>query len=97
MAAAQDLGDVEMLAILAAIGVAGYIGYQIYQGWKNGPGSIAHDIAAGAAAVADNVTGDSDPIVAGWDNLVSAFEDPMGNSMVGGGTVTDSQGNTAAY
>jgi hypothetical protein len=93
MAVSSDIGDVEMLGILAAILVAGYIGYQIYeaaQAAKNAPGQAAQ-------AVLDNVTGSSDPLVAGIENAWSAITDPFGNSMVGGNTVTDSAGNTAAY
>jgi predicted negative regulator of RcsB-dependent stress response len=83
LSASQKFGDVEMLFLLAALGVGGYIAYQIYQSYENAQNEIssANDTAT---SVLTNAFSSNDPIVAGVENAWTALTDPMGNSLVSG-------------
>lgn len=94
MAGAQDFGDVEMLGILAAIAVAGYIGYKIYSDYQTTSDSIANSVpgqVAGAVGqAASNIASGSiltdNPISQWFSDLGTAISDPMGNSLITGGS-----------
>lgn len=52
MSATEDFADVEMLAILSAIAIAGYIGYSIYSNYE----ATTQGISDAAGAVGSSFT-----------------------------------------
>jgi hypothetical protein len=93
MAASQDIGDVEMLAILAGLCVAAYIGYKIYSDYSSSVDSLqssaAGQVAGAVGQAADSIASGSiltnNPISQWFSDLGTAISDPMGNSLVTGG------------
>lgn len=93
MAAAQDMGDVEMLGILAGLCVAAFIGYKIYSEYQSTSSDIANSVpgqVAGAVGqAAENIASGSiltdNPISNWFSELGTALSDPMGDSLITGG------------
>lgn len=85
MARAHPLADVESLAIIAAIAVAAYVGYRIWQDKAAITNSPAGQAAGALSQAAYNTaTGEvltDNPIAHGLSELWTAISDPFGNSL----------------
>ena len=99
MAAAQSIGDVEMLGILAALAVAGYIGYKIYTDYQSNVDAISSSPAGQAASAvgqaASNIASGNiltdNPISNWFSDLGTALSDPFGDSLTQGPPPAGSQ------
>jgi hypothetical protein len=77
---AQDIGDVEMLGILALLGVGAYVAYRLY--------SNAQAVGSAVSSANDTATSILTNPLTSLENEASeawtAITDPMGDSLVGG-------------
>lgn len=84
MAVSQDLGDVEMLGILALLAVGAFVAYKIY----SGASSTASAISSGVQSANDTATSILTNPLTSLENEASevwtAITDPLGDSLVGG-------------
>jgi hypothetical protein len=84
VAASQDIGDVELLGILAALAVAAFIAYKVYsnaQGAASAVGSAVSSANDTATSVLTNpLTSLENEASEAW----TAITDPLGDSLVGG-------------
>lgn len=90
MAASQDIGDVEMLGILAAICVVGYIGYKMYSDYQatgdslqsSAAGQVAGAVGQAASSIASGDILTDNPISQWFSDLGTAISDPTGTSLL---------------